>query len=197
MTNFSSFSFIFVGDSHGFINDFKKQKEIIEKVEPEFILSEQLENNVLDSEQKYKTFLKDKKSSKMTSFKEIKDLVNWGYTKKIKLIGIDFENFGLDLKLRSIIKGKGIPSKEDRIEINKILSKRNIHHLKLIRKYSKLSKKPLVILLGTWHLREESLLMKSLNNYIVIYPSNEEGKLLIEPPKDKIKIKYFQRIKNE
>ena len=36
-----------------------------------------------------------------------------------------------------------------------------------------------------------SLLKKELNNYLVIYPGDNKGKMLIEPPLKKEEIKYY------
>ena len=47
-----NFSFIFIGSTHSFVDDFLKQEEIIELVKPEFVLNEELENLKLDTEDK-------------------------------------------------------------------------------------------------------------------------------------------------
>ena len=69
------FSFIFIGSTHGFVDDFIKQKEIINFINPEFVLCETLENLSLDTKEKFEVILKTKKISNMTSFSEIKKLV--------------------------------------------------------------------------------------------------------------------------
>mgnify|MGYP001566001469 FL=1 len=69
------FSFIFIGSTHGFVDDFIKQKEIINFINPEFVLCETLENLSLDTKEKFEDILKTKKISNMTSFSEIKKLV--------------------------------------------------------------------------------------------------------------------------
>ncbi len=57
-----SFSLIFVGDTPGFIDDFKKQEEIINLFNPEFVLCENLEDLSLDSKEKFDDILKKEKS---------------------------------------------------------------------------------------------------------------------------------------
>ena len=195
MEDFSSFSFIFVGDTHGFVNDFLKQKEIINAVNPDYVLSEQLQDFVLDSEEKYVLILKHKKISGMVKFEEVKDLLDLCHQKGVKIIGMDINNFGFDSQLQSVVRGEKVASKEDNERINMIMKKRQTHHLDVIKKYKVLTKKPVIILIGSWHLQENSFLMRSLNNYLVIYPSDVQGRMLLEPPKNKTRISYELRIK--
>ena len=79
------FSFIFIGNTHSFVNDFLKQKEIIELIKPEFVLSEELENLKLDTEDKVKEILEKKFISDMTSFDEVEKLIKLCFEKKIYL----------------------------------------------------------------------------------------------------------------
>ena len=83
------FSFIFIGNTHSFVNDFLKQKEIIELIKPEFVLSEELENLKLDTEDKFKEILKKRDISNMTSFNDVEKLIKLCFENKINLIGID------------------------------------------------------------------------------------------------------------
>lgn len=122
--------FIFLGLSHGFINDFDKEKELIEEVKPEIVLSEEMENKKLISEEDYENFLKKKVHSFMTSFEGVEKLVNLCKEKKIKLIGIDLENFGFSKGVAfKIKKGKSFSPKEE-IEINSLVKRREEIHLK-------------------------------------------------------------------
>ena len=84
--------FIFIGSTHGFIDDFLKQKEVILAVKPEFVLCEGLENLTLDSKEKFEKLCKKRKISNMTSFEEVEKLINLCFRENIKLIGIDFKN---------------------------------------------------------------------------------------------------------
>ena len=77
-----SFSFIFVGSTHGFADDFKKQKEVISSTLPEFVLCGDLENNVLDSKEKFNEVLNKKEISDMTSFEDVEKLVRLCLDKK-------------------------------------------------------------------------------------------------------------------
>lgn len=80
-------SVIIIGGTHGFIDDFLKQKEIIIKTNPEFVLSEEVEDLVLDSKEKFKNLFEKRNISNMTSFEEVEKLVRLCFEKNIKLIG--------------------------------------------------------------------------------------------------------------
>lgn len=191
----SSFSFIFLGDTHGFIDDFSKQKEIIEKINPDIVLSETMQEIVLDSKEKYLEILNKKYISEMTKFGEVENIINFCFKKNIKLIGIDLKNFGFSKNLQEKITTNKEISKIEEEQINKILKKRAKYQLERIKKYKDESQKPILIIIGAWHLRENSLLMKSLDNYKVIFPGDKNGNLLIEPPKNKEDVIFYERIK--
>jgi len=193
--NSESIKFIFIGNTHGFINDFLKEKEIIEKVNPIIILSENLQNISLISEEDYLRILRLKKISDMVKFDEIKPLIELCYKKKIKLIGMDFFNFGFNDRLQKIIKGEVKPLKEDIKKIEEITKQREKKHLDILKEFENKSENPILVLIGAWHLRENSLIMKSLRNYKVIFPCDKNGKILIKPSKIG-DIQYCMRVKN-
>lgn len=191
-----TFSFIFIGSTHGFIDDFIKQEEVINSVNPEFVLCEDLEDISLDSKKKFEDTLKEKKISNMTSFDEVNKLIRLSYNKNIKLIGIDLHNFGFDEILQDKIKKQEKLSAEEEKKAEEILNLRDQVHLKKILEFKKKTNKPIVIILGSWHLRENSVLRNSLNNYKIFFPCDKKGNLLIEPPENK-EIIYCEVIKND
>lgn len=191
-----NFSFIFIGSTHGFLDDFSKQKEIIDAVKPEFVLNEELENIKLESEEEFEEFIKKRHFSNMTSFEEVKKLVDLCFNRKIKLIGIDFHNFGFNINLQKKVKNQEELTKEEEKELNNITKLREEHHLSKILDYKEKTNKPLVIILGCWHLRGNSLLRKKLKNYKIIAPLDKKGKVLFELSK-KEKIKYGEIISND
>ena len=188
-------SFIFIGSTHSFLDDFSKQKEVIESVKPEFLLSEELEDLKLDTDKGFKEILKKKFISDMTSFDEVEKLINFCFEKKIKLIGIDFHNFGFDENLQKKIKNQEEITKEEEEKLDKITEEREKRHLSKILEYKSKTKKTLIIILGCWHLRKESLLRKKLNNYKIIAPLDGDGEVLFEPSNKEIK--YGEIISNE
>ncbi len=191
-----NFSFVFIGTTHGFIDDFIKQKEIINLINPEFVLCENLENLFLDTKKKFEDILKNKTVSNMTSFDEIKNLIELCYNKNIKLIGIDLANFGFDEILQKKINKQEKLSKDEEKKIEDILKLRDKIHLDKTLEYKNKTNRPLVIIIGSWHLREHSFLRDSLDNYKIFFPCDNKGNLLIEPGKDK-KIEYCEIIKND
>ncbi len=186
---------IFVGSTHSFLDDFSKQKEIINLVNPEFILSEDLENLVLDSEKNFKDIFNKKIISQMTSFEEVKRLIELCYKKNIKLIGMDFKNFGFNKEIQTKIKGKKKLSASEEKEVELILKKRERKHLSKILEYTQKTSKPILVILGCWHLRKDSYLRKKLKSYKIIAPLDSQGEILFEPTK-KRKIKYGEIIYN-
>lgn len=184
------YSLIFIAETHGFINDFKKESEIIEKYSPEFVLSENMQNLILDSKDKYERILTKKKISKMTSFREVKELIKFCYKKNIKLIGIDLKNFGFNKQIQKKIKKQEELNGKEQKELEEIIKKREEKNIKIIKRYLKKTSKPIIVLLGSWHLRENSLIRKSFKGYKIIFPSDEKGNILIEPPKENYKLKY-------
>jgi hypothetical protein len=190
------FSFIFIGSTHGFIEDFIKQKEIIDIIHPEFVLCENLENLFLDNKKKFRDILTNKKISNMTSFNEVNKLIELCYNKNIKLIGIDLPNFGFDSILQEKIKKQDKLTSEEENRIKKILKLRDKIHLEKILEYKNKTNFPILIILGSWHLRENSFLRKSLDNYKIFFPCDKKGNLLIRPSKDK-EISYCEIIKNK
>ena len=196
INNKMNFSFIFIGSTHGFLDDFSMQKEIINGINPEFVLSEELENFKLETKEEFKKFYEERYLSNMTSFEEVKNLVDFCFNKKIKLIGIDFHNFGFNENLQEKIKSQKKLTKEDTEKIEDIINSREKHHLSKILEYKKKTPKPLVIIIGCWHLRKNSLLRKELQNYKIIAPLDDKGEILFEPKNNK-KIKYGEIISND
>jgi len=189
-------SFIFIGSTHSFLNDFLKQEEIINLINPGFILSEELEDLNLDSKEKFEKILERKYVSEMTSFNEVERLIKLCFKKKINLVGIDFHNFGFDKTLQNKIKNQKKFTKQEEKLLEEIIKKREIHHLSKILEYKEKTAKPIVIVIGCWYLRKDSLLRKKLKNYKIIAPLDENGEVLFEP-KDNFKIEYGEIISNE
>jgi len=167
---------VFVCSTHGFIDDFKEQKKLIEKFQPEVILSEELEDYSLETEEEFKQFITKRNVSNMTKFSEVESLVLFCQKMKIPIIGIDFRNFGFDENLQKKILHQDELSEAEEKQLANIQTKRELHHLEKIQEYSN----PLIIL-GSWHLRTDSVLRKELSNYIIYGPLDEKQELIFEP----------------
>lgn len=187
--------FIFIGSTHSFLDDFSKQQEVIKLVNPEFVLNEELEDLKLDTEDKFKEILDKKFISDMTSFDGVEKLIVFCFESKINLIGIDFYNFGFDKDLQSKIKNQKELTKEEEKTLDEIIKKREEHHLSKILEYKEKTKRPIVVIVGCWHLRKDSLLRKKLKNYKIIAPLDENGEVLFKP-RDK-KIEYGEIVSND
>ncbi|HLC84685.1 MAG TPA: hypothetical protein VJH22_02750 [Candidatus Nanoarchaeia archaeon] len=188
--NLSSQSIIFVGDTHGYWNDFAKQQEIIEQHKPDVVLSEQLQDQVLDSPKAYARFHKHSLFSAFIRWQEFNNLVAYCEKKNISLIGIDLHDFGFDASLHDVIAGITPPTLEQERCLADILTKRQTHQVSVINKYVSITKKPLVVLVGTWHLQEGMPLRQSFPDSLIIYPCDEKGTMLIEPPKKPLPVRY-------
>ncbi len=141
-------SFIFIGSTHSFLDDFSKQKEIINTINPEFILSEELEDLKLEQVDQFKEIFEKKFISDMTSFNEVEKLIKLCFEKKIKLIGIDFHNFGFDENLQKKIKNQKKLTREEEEKLNDLVEKREKYHLSKILEYKSKTKLPIIIILG-------------------------------------------------
>lgn len=191
-----NFSFIFIGTTHRFIDDFIKQKEIILKIKPEFILCEELENLVLDSKEKFKKLFKKRTIANMTTFEELENLIRLCFNNNIKLIGIDLKNFGFNKNLQNKIKNKECLSPEEEKKVNDILILREKKHVNNILRYRKKTNLTIIIIIGCWHLRKGSLLRNKIKDYKLIVPYNEKDRPLLGPSKFK-KVKYKEIIPND
>ena len=188
-------SFIFIGSTHSFLDDFSKQKEIINIINPEFILSEELEDLKLEQAGQFKEIFEKKFISDMTYFNEVEKLIKLCFEKKIKLIGIDFHNFGFDENLQKKIKNQKELTREEEEKLNDLVEKREKYHISKILEYKSKTKLPIIIILGCWHLRKDSLLRKRLKNYKIIALIDDSGDILLKP--NNKKIKYGEIISNE
>ena len=182
-TNSNELKLIFLGDTHGFINDFEKQKELIERFSPEYVLYEQLNDLELTDEKDFELLLNSNSVSEMTSVEEIKDILLLCKSEGIKLIGIDLKNFGLEGKLQNIVNDGKKPSEKEVKEIESLQEKREQVQKSKIQKYLDISKKPILVITGAWHLRKESPL-RDFSRYLLIIPTDKNGELILGPPED-------------
>lgn len=180
----NNFSFIFLGLTHGFVNDFDKQRELIEEVNPDIVLSEEMENISLLADNEYDNFIEAGKHSFMTPFSEVESLARLCRKKNIKLVGIDFENFGFSREVGEKIKNNGTFSKEEEAEVGDLVLKRETHQLSKIKEYLGKSKKTILVFLGSWYLRDDSPILKEISNSKLIFPANKNGDLVFEPTED-------------
>ena len=186
--DYASFPLVIIGDTHGFIDDFQKQKEVLQTIHPKFVLVELLENKQCNSFGEYRSLLQKESLSPV-----LQKLLAFCVQENIKAIGLDLKHFGLNSRLQDIVNNKTLPTKEDNEHLERILKKRQKHHISMIKRY--LTKtKSLVVILGAWHLQEYSPLMKAFAHYLAIFPCDTKGRLLLRPPKNgKVRYSFKQK----
>lgn len=169
---------------------FEKIKEIIEKVKPVFVLAEKLENYSIENEHHFYLIMKKKKLSNMTSIGEVKELIKLCHKNKIKLIGIDFENFILDMKQQALVKKHKPATEEEEKEFEALAKRRENKHVKMIKKYLYMSRKSIVVIVGSWHIRKGSQIRREFKNLEggckLIFPVNAKGEMRLGPTKEKL-----------
>lgn len=177
---------ILIADAHAMTNIFSKQKEIIEKYRPVFVLSEKMENNNVESDYSFNQIMKMKKISNMTTMDEVKELIKLCHKKNIKLIGMDFENFLIDRKLQTKINRDIKLTPDEEKELKDLFYRRENKHAKMISKFLEISRKPLVVIVNAKELKRNSLIRRSFNNYHLVYLSNTKGEMVLSPTKEKL-----------
>lgn len=189
----SSFSFIFLGDTHGYWNDFSKQKEIIDAVRPEIVLCEQLQNKKLDTKRDYQEILLSKFISDTVEFEQMEKLITLCHKRKISLIGIDRYNYSFSAQILNALKTNTVTQQQSE-EMEALAFQREKEQAKSLKKYVGFSSKPILVIVGTWHLRDNSPLFQGLLNYAVIFPVDENNKPLYGPKstQEKYGVKYVE-----
>lgn len=187
--NISSFFIIIIGDTHGYMDDFKIQKEVIGKVKPDYVLYEQMNNKRLIKKADFLVILQKKSISIMTEVGEVKHLIKLCMKKGLPLIGIDFKNFGIGWARKFKFKldnNHEFTAKEKQC-LDIIYNKREQHQLKTIRKYAKKGK--ILVITGSHHLRQKSPLIKGISHFLAILPYYN-GKPAFGPVANKRGLKY-------
>lgn len=187
---------IFLGDTHNFLNDFNKQKELIERFKPKFILHEQFQEVELGNQKDFENVLQKKQISKSVKFEDFEDLIKLCNEKKIKIIGIDLQDFGLNKLLLDVARGNKEPRQGDFKLISKI-QKKELNQIRKIKEYLAKTNESILVIIGTWHLREGSPLLKSFEHYRLIAPFYSNGKIATKPTKEKLTYKEIvKRMEN-
>jgi hypothetical protein len=75
---------------------------------------------------------------------------------------------------------------EEEKEIELIVKKREKYQIKKISENSGKSKRPVLVFIGSWHLRKNGPIYSRFKNCKIIFPANKRGELVIEPTQEKI-----------
>ncbi len=186
----SKLRIIFFGETHGFVkNEAKYIEKAIKKLKPQAILYELLEDKKLDNIEKINSFLKksDKKKFSLISLNsELKKIIKLGKKYKLPIIGCDLKNMGRKkpIPINQRLTEKQINNEE------KILKRREKHQIKIIRKA--LSKYELLfIIVGAYHLRENSPLRRITKDSLIILPKYNEKEIFSPEGIDSRKKIYY------
>ncbi|MDI6738526.1 MAG: hypothetical protein QME12_08525 [Nanoarchaeota archaeon] len=187
--NASSFFIIFIGDTHGYMDDFRMQKQVIEKVNPDYVLYEQMNNKKLVTKAEFMAMLKNKSVSTLTEVDEVRPLLKICIKNNLPLIGIDFKNFGISWagRFKHKLDNQQSFTKKEKEELKRIYKIREKQQLRMIRQYAKKGK--IVVITGAHHLRKNSPLIKGISHFMAILP-HCNGEPAFGPVADKRKLKY-------
>jgi len=169
---------------------FEKIKEVVETYRPVFLLAEKLENYTIESERHFSMIMKRKRLSNMTVLGDVKELVKLAHRNKAKVIGIDFENFLLSKEQQLAVKKHKDVSGEEEKALEDLALRRENKHVKMIKKYLYMSRKPVVAILPARELRKKSLIREEFRKFKdgckLIFPVNAKGEMRLGPTREKL-----------
>lgn len=148
---------VLFGEYHGFLNQIKVQRKIIQNVRPDFFLYEMLEEDKILNEKDAKKFLSkpdNKDFSFISTYENLKPMIRLARSFNLPIIGCDIKNMGIEKGWRK----KKFSDKE----ANKITDKRELQQVKIINRYT--SKGLVFGLLGAYHLRKNSMVLSKLRD---------------------------------
>jgi len=178
---FKNKKLVIFGETHGFLNDAKIQKEIITLFQPTIFLYEMLEETELlatDDKIKFLNQPNDKEFSIISIVGELKPTIKLANKHDLPIAGMDIKN--MCRKNKYFLTKTKLTEEEQKNE-EEILEKREKMQVKKILEHLNAGKKVFAST-GAFHLRKNSPLLK-INNSLIIYPAYE-GKQLFDPPEN-------------
>lgn len=155
-------SIILFGDTHGLLNEIPKIKELIKTHNPELILYELLEETTLATMEEIDNFLKnypENNFSLISKYGELFPVIKLAKKYDIPIVGCDYKDMlREDTKFRELDAKKINLKNEERI-----MKKREARQLTIIKKHAH---KKLLVLVGAYHLRTDSVLRNLKANII-------------------------------
>ncbi len=170
--NLNGIRIIFFAETHGIIKEeLSIQDKIINTFKPSCYLYELLEEEKIVSGNDFKKFLKtddSKDFSIISTFAELKPVVRLTQKYNLPIIGCDITNMCRDNK--NFLNKKEL-TKEERLNEEIIMKKREERQKKVIEKSLTKYKGIIFISLGAFHLRDNSLILQRIKqDSIIIYP---------------------------
>jgi len=175
---------IIFGETHGFLDDFSVQEEIIKIFNPNIFLYERLEEETLFSEKEKQNFLNqetDKDFSVISTFGDLKKTISLAAKYNLLIKGNDIKNMSRENK--DFLKKIELTKEEEKLE-EEILSEREKKQVQGILDSLKKGNK-IFASTGAYHLREDSPLIyiQDAIPYLLIYFAYEDRQLF-EPPEN-------------
>lgn len=193
---------ILFAESHGFLNDWKLQKDIIKLSKSKTYIWEMLEDKKLEKLSEFNKFINKKDTenfSIISKYCELKGIVKWCKENKIKITGCDLKNMGR--KDKNFLSKKELTKSDIRKEEN-LIKKREKHQAKIIKETYKKDKQTIFCSVGAYHLRPNSYLLnnlKDVKNLILILPFHNSKQIfgpINENKKSSNKFIEYKIIKN-
>ena len=161
---------ILFGETHGFIDDEVGHiEELIKIFRPNIILYELLEAEKLTTFNSKEKFLENpdnKRFSIISDYGSLKNVVKLAKRYNLPIEGCDLKNMGRSKPVTI----KANPTKKELDFEERINNRREKYTLKFIKEAISKNKLCFVII-GAYHLRKESPLIKGLNKMIIVYPT--------------------------
>ncbi len=157
---------VLFGEYHGFVKQIQVQRKILEKTLPKFFLYEMLEENIIlndNGAQKFLSKPNNKDFSSVSTYGQLKPIINLARSFNLSIIGCDIKNMGVGKNWRE----NRFSDKEAR----NVTRKRELRQAQIINGYA--SKGLVFALLGDYHLRKSSLIFSKLRakKAILVKPS--------------------------
>ena len=158
---------VLFAETHGFLDEIPVQRKIIQKMKPDFLLYEMLEESKILNSKEAKIFLNkpDKDDfSFISTYKDLKPTIKLAKSFNLPIIGCDLKN--MDQNSKDWLK-----KKFSREEGRKLIKKRELRQAKVINQYT--SKGIVFASLGAYHLRRGSITISNLKEkkFIIVSPS--------------------------
>ncbi len=165
---------VLFGEYHGFLGQDKLQRKIIQVTRPDFFLYEMLEESKIMNNKQARIFLNKPNNqdfSFICTYGYLKPMIRLARAFSLQIIGCDIKNMCIKNKNWSKISHKERIATFSDKEAEIITRKRELRQVKIINKYS--SKGLVFVILGTYHLRRNSVVLSHLKDKkaIIIRPS--------------------------
>ena len=162
---------VLIGEIHGWDKSLEIERSFLQSLKPGLFLHELLEDYTIKPSDAKKILTKKKWMSKVHSFQELRQIFSLISTLKIIGKGHDMASHGIKNIQNYYIKNRELTEKEEKDE-QALIKRREDEQKEIILKILN-NEKPVIAISGSYHLRNNSHLIKSLKDkkMALIYPS--------------------------